>query len=60
MVKGTGKVALGKKVTPPFIFLSYRMVIDVQDIWFPRVRSKISEKTLFFSRILSSTPEAMD
>ena len=53
-------MALGKKVTPPFIFLSYRMVIDVQDIWFPRVRSKISEKTLFFSRMLSSTPEAMD
>ena len=47
MVKGTGKVALGKKVTLPFIFLSYRMVIDVQDIWFPRIRSKISEKKLF-------------
>ena len=47
MVKGTGKVALGKKVTPPFSFLSYRMVVDVQDIWFPRVRSKISEKNCF-------------
>ena len=43
-----------------FIFFSYRIVIDRQHIWFLRVLSKISEKTLFFSMILSSIPEAVD
>ena len=64
MEKGTGKVALGKKAIPlfekTFIFFSYRIVIDRQHIWFLRVLSKISEKTLFFSMILSSIPEAVD
>ena len=52
MEKATGKVALGKKATPffekTFIFFSYRIVIDLQDIWFLRVLSKISEKNSFF------------
>ena len=65
MEQGTGKVALGKKGHSPFfektfIFFSYRMDTDLQDIWFLRVLSKISEKTLFFSIILSSIPEAVD
>ena len=64
MAKETGKVALRKKATPflkkTFIFFSYRFVIDLQDIWFLRVLSKISEKTLSFSIILSSIPEAVD
>ena len=51
MEKATGKVALGKKTTPffekTFIFFSYRIVIDLQDIWFLRVLSKISEKNSF-------------
>ena len=51
MERGTGKVALGKKATPffekTFIFFSYRIVIDLQDIWFLRVLSKISEKNSF-------------
>ena len=51
MEKATGKVALGKKATPffekTFIFFSYRIVIDLQDIWFLRVLSKISEKNSF-------------
>ena len=64
MEKGRGKVTLGKMATPlfekTFILFSYLMVIDAPDIWFLPVRSKISEKTLFFSTILSSTPEAVD
>ena len=65
MEQGTGKVALGKKGHSPFfentfVFFSYRMDTDLQDIWFLRVLSKISEKTLFFSIILSSIPEAVD
>ena len=64
MEKETGKVALGKKATSllekTFMFFSYVMFIDVPDIWFLPFRSKISEKSLFFSIILLSTPEAVD
>ena len=64
MEKATGKVALRKKATPffenTFIFFSYRIVIDLQDIWFLRVLSKISDKNSFFFIILSSIPEAVD
>ena len=56
MEMGAGKVALGikkalKRSFPffekTFIFFSYRIVIDLQDIWFVRVLSKISEKNSF-------------
>ena len=45
MENGTGKVALGKKghssfLKKTFIFFSYRMDIDLQDIWFLRALSK--------------------
>ena len=64
MEKGRGKVALGKKATPffwkNFYFLFVSHCYRSSRHLVSSVLSKTSEKTLFFSIIFSSIPEAVD